>query len=225
MGQTKTIMNKNIWIRFYFILFHSLIISSLAYGEINEVYEIDSLYKIINSKKGTDKISTQLDIALKILVKHNEEALRMTNSAKLAAKASGNRNLEMRSYYTLGKIYTESSKNEISLAYLDTALAISEAIKDNWNKGEILYQVGVNKHRMGEALQALESFNASIQACRWSDNFKTAGSAYSVMGTIFRMNGMYDRAIEYNIKSKLNYEKADFIELGKAVISKFISPL
>ncbi len=144
MGQTKTIMNKNIWIRFYFILFHSLIISSLAYGEINEVSEIDSLYKIINSKKGTDKISTQLDIALKILVKHNEEALRMTNSAKLAAKASGNRNLEMRSYYTLGKIYTESSKNEISLAYLDTALAISGAINDNWNKGEILYQIGVN---------------------------------------------------------------------------------
>ncbi len=65
---------------------------------------------------------------------------------------------------------------------------------------------------MGEALQALESFNASIQACRLSDNFKSAGSAYSVMGTIFRMNGMYDRAIEYNIKSKLNYEKADFIE-------------
>jgi signal transduction histidine kinase len=32
------------------------------------------------------------------------------------------------------------------------------------------------------------------------------------MGTIFRMNGMYDRAIEYIIKSKLNYEKADFID-------------
>ncbi|NOR74123.1 MAG: tetratricopeptide repeat protein, partial [Draconibacterium sp.] len=38
------------------------------------------------------------------------------------------------------------------------------------------------------------------------------GSSYSMMGTIFRVNGMYDRAIEYTINSKLNYEKADYIE-------------
>ncbi|HSH20033.1 MAG TPA: tetratricopeptide repeat-containing sensor histidine kinase, partial [Draconibacterium sp.] len=54
--------------------------------------------------------------------------------------------------------------------------------------------------------------NAAIQACRLSENFKILGSSYSMMGTIFRMNGLYDRAIEYIIKSKLNYEKADFIE-------------
>lgn len=67
-------------------------------------------------------------------------------------------------------------------------------------------------HRMGEELKALESFNAAIQACRIADNYRTAASAYSIMGTIFRMNGLYDRAIEYIIKSKLNYEKAEFTE-------------
>ena len=32
------------------------------------------------------------------------------------------------------------------------------------------------------------------------------------MGTIFRVNGLYDRAIEYIINSKLNYEKAESLE-------------
>ena len=41
------------------------------------------------------------------------------------------------------------------------------------------------------------------------------GSSYSMMGTIFRVNGLYDRSIEYIINSKLNYEKAGFTE-GKA---------
>jgi tetratricopeptide (TPR) repeat protein len=31
-----------------------------------------------------------------------------------------------------------------------------------------------------------------------------------MMGTIFMVNGLYDRAIEYIIKSKLNYEKVNF---------------
>lgn len=205
-------MNKNIWPWSFFVLLLTHIISSVAYGDINEVSKIDSLHNIINSKTGNDRISAQLDYALEILIKNNDEALRMTNSAKAEAIAVGNRKLEMLSYYTLGRIYTEAGDNNLSLAYLDTALVIADAINDNWNKGEILYQVGVNKHRMGEALQALEAFNASILACNVSGNFKSAGSSYSVMGTIFRMNGLYDRAIEYTIKSRLNYEKAGFIE-------------
>ncbi len=214
MELSNTIMNKNIWVWSYFILFLTLIISPEAYGEANEISKIDSLNKIINKKTGADKISTQLDIALEILIKHNDEALIIANSAKQEAKAAGNKKLEMLSNYTLGRVYTEAGDNSLSLTYLDTALVISDALVDNWNKGEILYYVGVNYHRMGEALQALEAFNAAVQACRLSDNFKTAGSAYSIMGTIFRMNGMYDRAIEYIIKSKLNYEKADFTEGG-----------
>ncbi|HPE76242.1 MAG TPA: tetratricopeptide repeat protein, partial [Draconibacterium sp.] len=205
-------MNINIWLRSIFILILTLTSTSASYAEIGDNSTIDSLYKIINQKIGADKINTQLDFALKIVNKNKEEALNMANSALVAAKSTGNRNLEMHSYYMLGRIYMEAANNSLSLVYLDTALVIAESVHDNWNKGEILYQVGVNKHRMGEALEALELFNASIQACRLSDNFKSAGSSYSVMGTIFRMNGMYDRAIEYIIKSKLNYEKADFID-------------
>lgn len=214
MELSKTIVNKNIWTGSYFILFLILIISLAANGEINEGSKIDSLHKVINKKTGVDKISTQLDIAIELQFLNNDEALKIANSAKKEAKAIGNKKLEMLSNYTLGRIYTGAGNNSLSLKYLDTALVIAEATNDSWNKCDILYYVGVNNHRMGEALLALEAFNASIQESRLSGNYKSAGSSYSIMGTIFRMNGLYDRAIEYTIKSKLNYEKADFTEGG-----------
>ncbi len=194
------------------VLINLLIMSSAIYGEIIIDTQIDSLRTELNKKTGTDKIPFQLDIALKMINKKRDEALVLANSALMEAKNIGSKNLEMRSNYVLGRIYTELENYDLSLAYFDSALLISGAINDNWYKGDILFQVGVDKHRMGEHMQALESFNAAILACRLSDNFKIMGSSYSMMGAIFRMNGFYDRAIEYIIKSKLNYEKADFTE-------------
>jgi len=207
-------MNKNSTLWFFLVLIQLLIMSSAIYGEIINDTKIDSLRKELNKKIGTDKISSQLDLALQIINKNKNEAQILANSALVAAKTIGNKNLKMRSFYVLGRIYTELENEELSLTYLDSALQISEAIRDNWYKGEILYHVGVNKRSMGEDLQALESFKAAIMACRLSDNYKIMGSSYSLMATIFRMNGLYDRAIEYIIKSKLNYEKADYLEGG-----------
>lgn len=205
-------MNATIWLWSFLLFFKMLIISSATYGQFITDTKTDSLHTVIHKKTGADKITSQLDLALQIINTDKDEAMRLANSALPAAKNIGNKNLEKRSYCMLGRIYTELENNELSLAYLDSALLITEATDDDWYKGEILFRTGVVKHIMGEDLQALESFNTAVQACRLSDNFKIAGSSYSMMGTIFRMNGLYDRAIEYIIKSKLNYEKADFTE-------------
>ncbi|MBN2173746.1 MAG: tetratricopeptide repeat-containing sensor histidine kinase, partial [Bacteroidales bacterium] len=82
----------------------------------------------------------------------------------------------------------------------------------NWYKGEILLRKGSYYHQNGNELKALELFNESLQACRLSENYRIMGATYSLMGTIFRINGLYDRAIEYIINSKLNYEKVGFTE-------------
>lgn len=207
-------MNNTVWSKSFLFLFQ-VIVLALAFvpcGEIHAAFQTDSLNTIINKKTGVDKIKTQLDFALELANKDSEGALRMANSAHSAAKTSGNKKVEMISYYTLGRISMELENIGRAQDYLDSALTLASAINDHWYKGEILYRIGVIKHRKGETLQALESFNASIQSCRLSDNFKIAGSSYSMMGTIFRMDGMYDRAIEYIIKSKLNYEKAGFVD-------------
>jgi signal transduction histidine kinase len=212
LNKISTMMNNKIKLWHFPILFILLINSSVTYGQINGNNIIDSLRMAVDNKSGYDKISSQLDLAILLINSNREEALQLAESALPAAKNIADKKLEMRSYHVKGRIYTELENNELSLAYLDTALVIAEATKDNWYKGEILYHIGVNKHRMGEELQALESFNASVLASLLSNNFRFLGSAYSIMGTIFRMNGLYDRAIEYIIKSKLNYEKADFTE-------------
>lgn len=205
-------MKKNILLPFFLVFLSLLAISPITFGQTIIDNKTDSLQQIIDKKTGTDKISSQLELALIIITSDINEAQILANSALTTAKNIGNKNLQMQSYFMLGRIYTEQENHKLSLTYLDSALKITETTNDNWYKAEILFRIGVDKHRMGEEIQALESFNASILACRLSDNFKITGSSYSMMGTIFRMNGLYDRAIEYIIKSKLNYEKAGYTE-------------
>ena len=171
---------------FFPVFFFVLIISSAAIGQNTNSTKTDSLLKEINKKTGAEKISAQLEIALQNVNSNKEIAKQLAGAALIASKNSGDKNLEMRSLYTIGRIYTELENNEVSLTYLDSALHISEVIENNWYKGEILFRIGVNEHRLGEHLQALESFNASILACRLSDNFKIAGSSYSMMGDCFQ---------------------------------------
>ncbi len=207
-------MNKNTIWSFLFLL-AILIAHSVSSEGKNTATQIDSLRKELDNNKGLDRISTQLELALLIVDSDNHESKSLANSALLAAKTASHKSLEMRAYFTLGRINQALDIKDISLAYLDTALTLSEDTHDNWYKGEILFRKGVIKHSLNEDITALEYFNASIQSCRQSNNFKVMGSSYSMMGTILRVNGLYDRAIEYIINSKLNYEKAGFTE-GKA---------
>jgi signal transduction histidine kinase len=181
-------------------------------GQINNLPKTDSLQEAVAENTGNEKISAQLDLALYIHEKNEQEALKLTKSALESAIEIADRNLEMQAYFTIGRIYFPHNNQELAEAYFDRALKLSDEIEENWYKGEILFRKGVIEHRKGESFQALELFNQSIQMCRLSGNFKSAGSSYSMMGTIFRLNGLYDRAIEYIIKSKLNYEKAGFSE-------------
>jgi len=205
-------MNKNIRLWPFLNLFYFLLFSQAAYSQIKKDIKVDSLRILVGKNTGTEKISSKLDLSLEIITTDIEEALQLANSALQESKTVGNKKLVMRSFYTLGRIYAIKNNNDISQTCFDSALQITEKTNDNWNKGEILYQIGVEQRRMGEELKALESFNAAIQACHMSENFRIAGSSYSLMGTIFRLNGLYDRAIEYIIKARLNYEKAKFME-------------
>jgi len=204
-------MNKNIIWTLLFLL--TIVISHSAFSEEKfSITQIDSFRKDLNNKKGFDKITSQLDIALRIMANDKHEARLLADSALFAAKTANNKNLEMRAYFTLGRISEVLDNKDYAVAYFDTALVLAEASADNWYKGDILFRKGVIKHNRSEEITALEYFNASLQASRLSNNFKTMGSSYSMMGTIFRINGLYDRAIEYIVNAKLNYAKAGFSE-------------
>ncbi|MDP3432946.1 MAG: tetratricopeptide repeat-containing sensor histidine kinase [Bacteroidota bacterium] len=204
-------MYKNIIWPFLFLLIIVTAYSASSQEKITNT-QTDSLRKELNIKKGSDKISTQLDLALRIMESDGPEALSLTNSALSAAKTANNKNLEMLAHLTLGRISEVMENKDLAETHYDSALTIAEASGDNWNKGEILFRKGILTYSRRDEIQALEYFNSSLQACRLSNNYKIMGSSYSMMGTIFRVNGLYDRAIEYIVNSKLNYGKAGFSE-------------
>lgn len=204
-------MNKRIIRAFLFFIIITSIQPAFS-GEQSGNTSGDSIRNKVSNKKGVDKISAQLELAMQIMAKEAGKAQTLANSALIEAKAAKQKLLETQAYYTLGRVSEELEKKDIAEAYYDSALVIAGRAGDHWNKGEILFRKGIIRHSRSEEINALEYFNASIQACRLSNNFKIMGSSYSMMGTIFRVNGLYDRAIEYTVNSKLNYEKAGFTE-------------
>jgi len=204
-------MKKNISWPFIVLLIFVIPFSASSEEKFSKI-QIDSLRMELIKEKGPDTFSTQLDLALRIMGNNLDEALGLAKSSLRTAQATNNKKLEMRAYFMLGKIHGVLDNKDLSEAYYDTALTITEASGDNWYKGEILLRKGEIKHFRNEDIQAIEYFNASLQSCRLSNNFKAMGTSYSMMGNIFRINGLYDRAIEYTVNSKLNFEKAGFQE-------------
>jgi tetratricopeptide (TPR) repeat protein len=206
-------MNKNIQSWFLLFFFNlCFLLPVISSGQLAGTQKADSLREALATNTGPEKILLQLDLALQIHEINENEAQELANAALESAIETGNGNLEMRAYYVLGRIYFVHNKLRLSETFYNQALRISNEIGENWYKGEILFRKGIIEQRKGESIYALDLFNEAIQVSRLAGNYKYAGSAYSMMGTIFRLNGLYDRGIEYIIKSKLNYEKAGFTE-------------
>ncbi len=203
-------MNKAI--RFCFFLLIISVLQFSANGNTQFQSKTDSLRQVVNSKTGIEKISAQLDLALQLYERENSEAMNLAQLALKAIPKTGQQALQMRAYFVLGEISQQTDNAILSQAYYDSALFLSDKIDDTRFKSDILLQKGIGQHILGKHLDALQTFNSAIQIGRMSGNFRVVGGAYSMMGTIFREHGLYDRAIEYIIKSRMNYEKASFTE-------------
>ena len=199
---------------FYPLLFLVVFLTNcIAYGQDNIIdNQIDSLRKELNIREGVKKVSTQLELAFNLLERDIAEAKNLANSGLTSAQTMKERGLEMRAYYIIGRADNGLRNMDSAMVNYEKALKLASDLDDNWNRGEILYRIGSVKRSNGDEIGALESYNESLQACRLSSNFRVMGSTYSMMGTVFRVNGLYDRAIEYTINAKLNYEKAGLTE-------------
>ena len=154
-------MNKNIILSFLFILAIGFTISASSQEKTNTT-QADSLRKELNSKEGSDKISTQLELALRIMESDGSEALSLANSALSAAKTAKNKNLEMLALLALGRISDLMGNKDLAEIHYDSALTIAVASGDNWNKGEILFRKGVITYNRRDEIHALEYFNSSL---------------------------------------------------------------
>lgn len=205
-------MTKKLIISPPIILLLLLLFQYTAFAVASITEKADSLRKEIENTTGKRKIHAQLDFALYFLEKDSKQAETIALSALGAAKQQNRPQLQMQAFLMLGRIYHAMNKFKLSQTNYDSALTIANQLKDSWYQCEILFRTGVNQHNTGDHLKALQSLNMSIQAGNQSNNFRIIAASYSMMSTIFRINGLYDRAIEYIIKARLNYQKANFNE-------------
>lgn len=204
-------MNRKIELVLSF-LFTFLLLTLHTVFAANAIPQVDSLRQVIQNSKGEKKISAQLDLAMSFLGGDNKQAQNIAQTALSNAKKLNDQELQMQAYFILGRIGHDINNIKRSQANFDKALEIANQLNDFWFQSDILLRSGINQHTQGEHLKALQAFNKSIQTGLQSNNYRSTGAAYSMMGTVFRVNGLYDRAIEYIIKARLNYEKADYTE-------------
>jgi len=196
-----------------YILFTVLLILIANTGKSEEfISKIDSLRQEIARKTGVEKVSTQLDLAMELYSRENEEAQQLAQSALSSLRNSDNQALLMRAYFVLGRISHQMNNSMLSQSYYDSAFYISEKLDDKSFQSEVLLQKGIGQHVQGNFLDALQTFSNAIQIGRLAENFRIVGGAYSMMGTIYRENGLYDRAIENILQSRMYYSKASFTE-------------
>ena len=197
----------------FYLQFTVLLIFIVKTGECEQVLtKTDSLRHEVNRKTGIEKVSAQLDLALQLYERENAEAQQMARSALAALRHSGNQALLMKAYFVLGRISQQLDNSTLSQSYYDSAVFISEELDDKSFQSEILLQKGISQHVQGNFLNALQTFNEAIQVGRLAENYRIVGGAYSMTGTIYRENGLYDRAIENILESRIFYEKASFTE-------------
>lgn len=173
---------------------------------------IDSLQHLASRAKGTELISVQQKLAVELANSKWDEAEDMAQKALVKAKKFRNKALIETGYFSLGRIYEIGEDINQAIAFYDSAMVVSDLTGNNWLKADIILRQGIIHQSKGEEAMALESLQNVLRYGRLSNNLKTLGTAYSIMGNIYRINGLYDRAIEYIIKAKLNYEKADYSE-------------
>lgn len=172
----------------------------------------DSLALALASQKGSERLGTQLQLALELSPIEKDRALNLSRQALKEARKAGNKELETRALFVLGRTNQVHEQMGLAEAYYDSALVLANSTGSNRHKGELLHHMGLILYNKGMAIEALESYNQALHYNRLAQNFRLVGSGYSMMANIYRVNGLYDRAIEYIIKSKLNYEKANFVE-------------
>lgn len=196
----------------YILLFIACISLGKKLGAQNTVSVADSLLNKIALSTGSTKITLQLDLAEEHFEKDNALAEKVALEAFEKAQNSNNELQQIRALFILGKISHVFNSLKSSKAYFDSAMLLATKLNNKWYQAEILLRIGINQHSRSEHILALESFTKAIKAGREGNNYRIVGASYSMMGSIFRINALYDRAIEYIIKAKSNYKKAQFDE-------------
>ncbi len=173
----------------------------------------DSLYTLISESFGTKKIEARLELAF--MTRVNDFTVSY-EQASLAYEEARRRNLpplEAKGAYYLGMAYYYHSDFDSAMQYFLLSESIAKTLQDHKLLGYLYQLIGTcyNTYYGDQAL-ALDYYNQSIRYALLSQNYRTLGATYSAISNMLRVNGSYEKALEFIHRSRDSYLKANFTE-------------
>jgi signal transduction histidine kinase len=175
----------------------------------------DSLEARIDKTQGLEKIDAQLELSYYYRRTKIEFAKELAQEAfnKIEQNYSSDLNRKLRATLYLGMTlyYSRDYVNALDMLY--EGVTIAKDIRDNYLLAELYYFIGATHYfYYGDSPQAIDYYNKSILAGLESDNYWMLGAVYSALSTIFRVNGSYEKSLEFIFKSRDYYSKAGYKE-------------
>ncbi|MEA2078080.1 MAG: tetratricopeptide repeat protein [Candidatus Marinimicrobia bacterium] len=201
--------------RFKFTLILAVLALSILWGDPH----IDSLYRAIENYHGLPGIEARLEIAFEMKKSDFEKADFQARKAYMGALELGDIDLQAKAMYYLGLTHYFNDKADTALTYLDRSMKLYRKENNYEQLAKVLCVIGSNYLGVtGDQSQAIVYYNEALVYARKAENHRTMAIIYSQLSNIFRMNGIYQRAIEFIYKSKEHYKIAGFHE-GVAWVS------
>jgi diguanylate cyclase (GGDEF)-like protein len=109
-------------------------------------------------------------------------------------------------YEILGELEIEVANYEAAISYYSTALSLSEEINEPSLMSDILNSLTLTFQKSGAYVQALETADSVISLSQRYELTLQKGEALHNKGRIFHIQGEYDRASSYFLKTKKIYQ-------------------
>ncbi len=192
-------------------------LSSFTYYSYAQKRIIDSLDKIIQSEKDTEKKVQALNLKARGVVTNDPlSAIKIGNDALALAKKINYTKGVFDAYGNIGIGYTFRSDYNPSVAYMDSALQTSMLLKDERPKTELLVNLGAVNLQFGKFDRALEYY---VRAKEGFEKLKDSSNllrCYNNLGNVFYYLGKIDDAgTNYAMAEAIAVRKNDNVMLVK----------
>jgi len=190
--------------RFYLsLLFFTWLLSFNGYSSEN----IDSLLNVLQSSVGEKRASCLNDIAEYYSSKNTSKAREYVDEAKNTAIRAVSKKEETRAVMISAHIYFNKQKYDDAFIKYEEALKLSEEVKDNLLKSDILNQLGKIKLRTGDYESAIRYFIVSLKWREKENAQKEIGHSLINIGIAYKNWHRYDSALYYLSDAKKWFEQ------------------
>jgi len=161
----------------------------------------DSLKQELSKANDQEKYDICLELMNIYLSVDLDTALIYAKEALKIAVESKNDSLLASAHKKTGIVYYYGGDTENALKSFEKAAEYYENLKDLYETGNILNNIGILHSDWGNYDKSLEYYNKAIEYYNRVDSISSVGSTTGNIGTVYLSVGNYEKAIEYFEKS------------------------